>query len=406
VSGDSRPKISIACGGTGGHLFPGVAIAQELLQRGCSVELIITEKDVDKRAVEGLAGLEIVAIPARSPAHGKVGFLAGLARSHRLLSKLWKRNPPQAVIAMGGFCSVPPVLTARGKGIPSFLHESNTVPGRANRFVARFCRQVFLWFPEAADHIPGSRVSITGMPVRDSFVAGEKAGCREALGLSPDRPVLLVMGGSQGATAINRAVSGGLDELSRENPSLQYIHLTGTDDLDWVRKRYESLGLQAHVRAFSDEMELILSASTLVVARSGASSLAELAVTRLPSVLVPYPHAADNHQFYNAGAFVASDAALMMDEAEAKSGAVVPLVSKLIRDTEKRAAMTRALGLWESPKAASKLVECVFADIGCLGQVTDSGVIGKGGDYPEQDEEARMPLASQPMAGTWERNAG
>ncbi len=378
-------RISIACGGTGGHLFPGVAIAQELVERGVAVELIISTKDVDRRAVEGLTGMDIVAIPAVSPARGKLRFGLGLIKSNRVLSKAWKSQKPDAVIAMGGFCCVPPILKAKLSGIPGFLHESNTIPGRANRFIARFCEEVFVWFPEAVQYFKGARHSQTGMPVRASFQPGDKAISRVALDLSPDRPVILVMGGSQGATGINRSFVEGLGTLAKENPELQYIHLTGVEDEEWIQKRYQELNLSSHVRAFSNDMETALSAATLVVARSGASSLAELAATRVPSVLVPYPHAADNHQFYNAGAFVASDAARMMEEPEARSGELVKLVSNLISDSENRARMTRALGGWESPNAAGKIVECVFATIGRKKGISGKIDLEEGANVPEDD---------------------
>ena len=200
-------RVAIACGGTGGHLFPGLAVADQLVRRGCAATLLISSKDVDQEAVKGVTGMEIVALPAVGLKRGgELAFVRGFIRSYRAAAKLFKSRPPQAALAMGGFTSAPPVLAARQAGSKTFLHESNTIPGRANRWLSRVVNGAFVGFPTAAGRLHNSSVTVTGTPVRPRFQARAAADCRADLGFDPARPVLLVTGGSQGASGINELV--------------------------------------------------------------------------------------------------------------------------------------------------------------------------------------------------------
>src|SRR5262245_25675337 len=148
---ESLRPIAIACGGTGGHLFPGLAVAQELVERGCKVTLIVSPKEVDQQAVQGVVGMDVMTLPAVGLKRGgEIAFLRGCCRSYRAARKLFQARRPQAVLAMGGFTSAPPVLAGRRSGAPAFLHESNTIPGRANRLLSRMVTQAFVGFPSAA----------------------------------------------------------------------------------------------------------------------------------------------------------------------------------------------------------------------------------------------------------------
>ena len=199
-------RVAIACGGTGGHLFPGLAVADQLMRRGCAVMLLISPKDVDQQAVRGVSGMEVVTLPAVGLERGgEIAFVRGFIQSYRAAAKLFKSRPPQAALAMGGFTSAPPILAARRAGARTFLHESNTIPGRANRWLSRVVRRAFVGFPTAAVRLHNRNVTVTGTPVRPCFQAREAGACRAALGLDPARPVLLVMGGSQGASGHQRA---------------------------------------------------------------------------------------------------------------------------------------------------------------------------------------------------------
>ncbi|MFM1768458.1 MAG: UDP-N-acetylglucosamine--N-acetylmuramyl-(pentapeptide) pyrophosphoryl-undecaprenol [Verrucomicrobiota bacterium] len=363
-----RPRIAIACGGTGGHLFPGLAVGEQLLQRGCEVTLIVSPKEVDQQAVQSVRGMAVVTLPAVGLVRGQVGpFLAGFLRSYRAARQLFRREPPQAVLAMGGFTSAPPILAGRAAGAATFLHESNTIPGKANRWLAHVVTQAFVGFPGAARHLRHSDVVHTGTPVRPQFRPGDAPSHRMALGLDPGRPVLLVTGGSQGASGVNDLVVAALPALAAALPDLQYLHLTGPAEVDKVRAAYAAQGLRAVVRPFLSEMELALGAATAAVSRAGASSLAELAVMRLPAVLIPYPAAADNHQWHNARALADAGAACVLEQRGADGPQLAALVRRLVADAEARAAMAGALAAWDVPDAAARIADRIVRAVEALG---------------------------------------
>jgi UDP-N-acetylglucosamine--N-acetylmuramyl-(pentapeptide) pyrophosphoryl-undecaprenol N-acetylglucosamine transferase len=259
---------------------------------------------------------------------------------------------------MGGFTAAPPALAAKRLGARAFLHESNTIPGRANRWLAPRVDGAFVSFPAARDGLRARRVEVTGMPVRQEFLQlTPAAAARTALGLKADAPVLLVMGGSQGARKINELIAAILPQLLDAVPPLQFVHLTGPDDLEKVRAAYAARSCPALVRAFLDEMALALAAADLAVSRAGASSLAEFAACRLPALLIPYPTAADNHQFHNALAFAQSGAARLLPQHELTPELLTREIAALLGDAARRTAMQRALRAWHSPAAAAQIAD-------------------------------------------------
>ena len=355
-STQTAPLVAIACGGTGGHLFPGLAVAEALARGGCAISLIVSPKEVDQHAVQSAFGMETVTLPAVGLVNGRIGaFMRGFWQSYRAASRIFKARPARAVLAMGGFTSAPPILAGRKTGAATFLHESNSIPGRANRWLAPFVDSAFIGFPAATRRLRCQTVRVTGTPVRPQFRPMAAAACRVALGLDANRPVLLVMGGSQGARAVNHLVARSLPLLSARLPELQFVHLTGANESEKVRDAYRGLGLKATVRPFLTEMELALGAATAAISRAGASSLAELAAMRVPAILVPYPSAADNHQFYNAWAFVESGAARMLEQEKATPEMLVEMVAGLIAKPEPHGAMKDALAKWHRPDAAERV---------------------------------------------------
>jgi UDP-N-acetylglucosamine--N-acetylmuramyl-(pentapeptide) pyrophosphoryl-undecaprenol N-acetylglucosamine transferase len=355
-------NVVIACGGTGGHLFPGLAVGQELRQRGCAVTLMVSPKDVDQQAVKSITGMGIITLPAVGLSKGSFfGFISGLWQSYRLAKASFAQHPPRFVLAMGGFISAPPIIAARHRGAKTFLHESNSIPGRANRWLARWVDGAFVYFPTAAEKLAARRVEVLGMPVRPQFLEPmPTAAARAAMGLLPDAPVLLVMGGSQGAKMVNELVLRFAPQLRQAIPNLQFVHLTGGHDFESVRARYQTLGIPAMVHPFWNEMARALAAADVAVSRAGASSLAELAARQLPSILIPYPSAANNHQFYNARALVQSGAARMLPQDSATPEHLVQKILELIRNPLKRSAMQTALAAWHSPTAAGDIAEKIL----------------------------------------------
>jgi UDP-N-acetylglucosamine--N-acetylmuramyl-(pentapeptide) pyrophosphoryl-undecaprenol N-acetylglucosamine transferase len=373
------PFVAIACGGTGGHLFPGIAVAEELQKRGCAVALLISPKDVDQQAVKSAQDFEIFTLPAVGLQNRNYfSFALSFWKSLRAAKSIFKKQRPDAVLAMGGFTSAPPILSARKIGAKTFLHESNTIPGRANRFLARFVDEAFVGFPEAAARLRAKKVSVTGTPVRSEFCSSGRESAtsenqsrltsaatiesyRVALGLDPSCPTILVMGGSQGASGLNKMILCALPLLALKN--WQWLHLTGVNDFEKVKAAYASRGIKAVVKPFFTEMDLALGAATISVSRSGASSLAEIAAMSLPSLLVPYPTAADNHQFFNASAFEKTGAAKLLEQKNSTPEKVAALLSDLVENLTAREKIQTALAQWHVPKAAEQIAENILSAI-------------------------------------------
>ncbi|MDE3066906.1 MAG: undecaprenyldiphospho-muramoylpentapeptide beta-N-acetylglucosaminyltransferase [Verrucomicrobiota bacterium] len=371
-SADSTPYVAIACGGTGGHLFPGLAVAGQLQTRRGRVALLISPKDIDQRALTTTQDVEIYTLPAVGLQNRNYfSFARSLWKSFFAARGIFKARRPDAVLAMGGFTSASPVLAAKEGGAKTFLHESNTVPGRANRFLARFVDEAFIGFPEAAARLPARKISVTGTPVRPQFFrdAGRPASaadCRAALGLCPDRATILIVGGSQGASGLNEMVLSVLPRLAAKG--WQWLHLTGANDFENVRAGYAARGMKAVVRPFLAEMDLALGAATAAVSRAGASSLAEIAALRLPSLLVPFPAAAENHQFFNALAFRNSGAAKIIEQKNADPGKVAELLVELVENEPARSQMQSALAQWHAPHAAEWIAEDILNTIARTGR--------------------------------------
>lgn len=354
------PTVAIACGGTGGHLFPGTAVAQELRKRGCKIALLISPKEIDQQAVKSARDVEIFTLPGVGLQNRNyLSFALNFWKSFRLARNLFKTLKPDAVLAMGGFTAAPPVLAAGRSRARTFLHESNTIPGRANRFLARFVDEAFIGFPETKTRLRAKKISVVGTPVRSQFFGGTaNPMAARALGLEPNLPAILVVGGSQGASGLNRMILATLPLLAGKN--WQWLHLTGVSDFEKVKAGYAAQKVKAVVKPFLAEMELALGAATVAVSRAGASSLAEIAATRLPSLLLPFPAAADNHQFFNALAFETTGAAKLLEQKDSTPEKVAAILRELVEDKAARARMQSALAQWQSPGAAADIAETIL----------------------------------------------
>jgi UDP-N-acetylglucosamine--N-acetylmuramyl-(pentapeptide) pyrophosphoryl-undecaprenol N-acetylglucosamine transferase len=308
----------IACGGTGGHLFPGIAVAEVLRDRGHEVLLFVSEKEIDSLALSTRSQFRFEKLPTvgfpslYSPAI--FGFLRRFSESLSLCRSIYGKFKPQVVLGMGGFTSTAPILAGRLRGISTLVHESNAIPGKANRLAAKMVGAVLLGFKEAAQFFPKVRTEITGTPIRTELKRVDRQAARQKLGLQTDVTTMLVMGGSQGASGINRAVTKSLP-LLRGAP-LQIIHLSGVRDERLAADNYRREQIPASVFAFHHHMEEVYSAADFALARAGAASLAELAFFGLPSILIPFPYAADDHQTRNSEIFAHAGAALVLKESE------------------------------------------------------------------------------------------
>jgi UDP-N-acetylglucosamine--N-acetylmuramyl-(pentapeptide) pyrophosphoryl-undecaprenol N-acetylglucosamine transferase len=348
----------IACGGTGGHLFPGLAVAQTLRDRGHEVMLFVSEKEIDTLALSGQANFRFEKLPTiglpslYSPAI--LGFVRRFNQSLSLCRSIYRKFEPQAVLGMGGFTSTAPVLAGRMRGASTFIHESNAVPGKANRLTARLVRAVLLGFKECAPFFPRARTEVTGTPIRTELKRLDRHLAREKLGLRDNLPTLLVMGGSQGASGINQAIIKALPSL-HEIP-LQVIHLSGVRDERLVADNYRRENIPAYVSAFHHQMEEVYSAADFSIARAGAASLAELAFFALPGILIPYRYASDDHQTRNAEIFARADAAVLLKESDLAGDSLGRKIKELIGDTEKIRRMSENCARLAPKDAAASVV--------------------------------------------------
>jgi UDP-N-acetylglucosamine--N-acetylmuramyl-(pentapeptide) pyrophosphoryl-undecaprenol N-acetylglucosamine transferase len=351
----------IACGGTGGHLFPGLAVAEVLRARGHEVLLFISEKEIDSRALTGrdefrFERLPTVGLPSPfSPAI--LGFARRFNESLSRCREIYRTFKPQVVLGMGGFTSTAPVMAGRMRGVPTFVHESNAIPGKANRMTARMVRAVLLGFKECAAFFPKVRTEVTGTPIRAALKPIDQRLARQKLGLQESLPTLLVMGGSQGASGINQAMIKALPSL--HDIPWQVIHLSGERDERLVTDNYRRENIPAYVAAFYHQMEEVYSAADFTVARSGAASLAELAAFALPAVLIPFPYAADDHQSRNAEVFVRAEAAIVLKESELADDLLARKIRELIEDAPRIRRMSENCLRLAPTNAAELVVEAM-----------------------------------------------
>ena len=359
-----KGRVIIACGGTGGHLFPGVAVGAELARRGHAVHLIVSEKEIDRVALQGTSGFEVTALPAIGwPGLGlrAFPFFLRFLKARQACRSLFATWQPTAVLGMGGFTCAAPLLAARSMGLPAWLHESNAIPGKVTRFLARRVTGVCLGFEACAAHLPGVAVRVTGTPARDGLAGVPREDGCARLGLDPARRTLLVMGGSQGARGLNEAMMRGLAELGPLASGWQALHLAGAADAERVAAAYAAAGFPARVVPFCTDMGAAYAAADLVVARSGASSLTEIALAGLPSVLVPLPTAAEDHQWRNAEVFVAAGAAAAQDQRAASGAELGRCVRELVSDGPRLDAMRAAARALAQPDAAMRVADAVEA---------------------------------------------
>lgn len=339
-------RAVIACGGTGGHLFPGLAVAEALRERGHEVLLFVSEKEIDATALKDRPEfrsekLPSIGMPSMVVSPAFVRFLRRSWESLSLCRNSYRRFRPAVVLGMGGFTSTAPVIAGRMRGIPSLIHESNAIPGRANRLAARFATKVLLGFEECEARLPGVTCAVTGTPVRANLGKPiDRGEARRAFHLAPDRKTLLVTGGSQGASGINQLLFKAAPLLAGQD--IQIIHLTGDRDDRVAAANYQRDQIPHYVSPFHHRMEEAYSAADLVVSRAGASSLSEVSQFGLPSILIPYPHATDDHQTANGRIYVRGGAAEMLVEQETVAETLSALILNLLGDDQRRERMSDA----------------------------------------------------------------
>lgn len=348
-------KLLLAGGGTGGHLFPAIAIAQRLLQQDSANEVLFvgTERGIEARVLPQLhlplKTIDIAGFVGKNW-QGKLALLPKVWTSFRQSLRIINRFDPDMVLGVGGYASGPVLLAAKWVGVPYLIHEQNARPGLTNRLLGRWARRVCLSFPGSESFFPAEKTELTGNPVRQELT--------QCKALQPTgSPRLLVFGGSQGARAINQAMVAALPLLKHWQTRLQIIHQTGAADFERVRDAYTESGWPGvEVTLFIDDMPAALAGAQLVVCRAGATTLAELTVAGRPAILVPYPHAAGDHQAANARALADRGAAVHLPESELDAESLVQAIEGLLQNQEKLVSMAASARRAALPEATDRIL--------------------------------------------------
>jgi UDP-N-acetylglucosamine--N-acetylmuramyl-(pentapeptide) pyrophosphoryl-undecaprenol N-acetylglucosamine transferase len=357
-------RLLVAAGGTGGHVYPGIAIAEEWRRAHPQTEVIFVgtgrglEAKVVPQAGFPLRTIQVRGFPRKNPLgmlQSAWAFLGSLFQTSALLREL----KPGLVVGTGGYVSGPVVLMARLSGIPVVIQEQNSVPGSTNRWLSLIADQVHISFVESRNHFRRrNNLKVSGNPIRRSLMQHDRAGSYEPLGLSPERRTLFVFGGSHGARSINEAVAGALP-LLRGIPDLQVLWQTGQEDRAAMQERAKGLPFPVRVVAYLDTIGRAYAVSDLVICRAGAMTIAELTACGAPAILVPYPHATHDHQTHNARGLADRGAAEMIADRDLTPGELAKRVEALFRDDARRRTLGRNARAFARTDAAQRIVRSI-----------------------------------------------
>ncbi|MEN6332282.1 MAG: undecaprenyldiphospho-muramoylpentapeptide beta-N-acetylglucosaminyltransferase [Smithella sp.] len=350
-------RVVIAGGGTGGHLFPGIAIAEEFIRRDKKAEVLFigTQRGIESKLL-GPAGYKLSTIDVEG-IKGR-GIKALIKGFYQIPQSMWqsgrilKKFQPRIVIGVGGYASGPVVLSAHFMGLPTAIAEQNAAPGITNRILGKFVDKIFVTYAETANSFPASRVLASGNPVRAAF-----AGVRSLQRAEKDFHQLLIFGGSQGAQAINKSVVEMLPQLQKIKNNIRILHQTGARDVESVQEAYARYGIRADVTAFIVDMADAYSQADLIICRAGATSLAEITMAGKAAILIPFPFATNDHQTKNAEAMADKGAAIMIKEKDISGDKLFEVVEELLRDPKKLHLMEENSANLGNINAAATIVD-------------------------------------------------
>jgi UDP-N-acetylglucosamine--N-acetylmuramyl-(pentapeptide) pyrophosphoryl-undecaprenol N-acetylglucosamine transferase len=358
-------KLLIAGGGTGGHLFPGIAVAEEFLSRDAANEILFigTRTGIEARVLPGLEyPLEFISVKGMrrksllEQAKGTVMLIKSYFQSKRLL----ERFRPDLVLGVGGYASGPVVLAAGKLPCRRFIHEQNSLPGFTNKLLARFAEKVFISFEESEIYFPAGKSVMTGNPLRSQILREVRtdSGGRA----DPEEFRLLVFGGSAGAHSINMAIIDALSFLGNARSSLSIMHQSGANDLAEVKARYQKEGFNAEVLPFIDKMADAYHWADLVICRAGATTLAEVTACGKACIFIPFPFATDDHQRKNAQSLVEKGAGFMLLNRDLTGERLAHMIRELMEDREKLKIVGKCARKLARPDAAKIIVDEMLAD--------------------------------------------
>ncbi len=354
-------NILIAGGGTGGHLFPGVAIAEEFLRRDKRHRILFvgTDRGLEKRVLGGLGftlrTIDVEGVKGRGLAK-TLRALMKIPGSLMQAAKIIGEFNPAIVIGVGGYASGPAVLAAFLRGIKTAIAEQNAIPGLTNRILGRIAARIFVSFAETEKWFAKRKTVVTGNPIRANFTVSGKAEEKK-----DDLFRILVFGGSQGAHAVNEAVIGSLEYLQHLKDRIRFTHQTGTDDRDGVVKGYKGYGVEASVEPFIMDMAAAYRSADLLICRAGATSIAEITAMGKASILVPFPYAINDHQTKNAQVLVRGGAARMIPQQELNGRRLAEVIEHMYSHPEALREMEQASAQLGNARAAADVVDACMA---------------------------------------------
>lgn len=366
-----QPHLAIACGGTGGHFYPSLAVAREFAALGGRVTLLLAGKHVAEQAsIAASASIAVRELPAvrlpRSLSQAilfPVRMLRCIMRARAELKDL----KPDILLGMGSFAAVPACLALSRKELPLVLHEGNSFMGKANRWLIRKAESIALSLPLRYEkQLQGRKSATLGMPLRQAIVDGLSlpqatvSAYLDELGLSSERATILVFGGSQGAGFINELMLQSLADIAKLSESLQFIHLSGTDDNQALQQAYDAVAIPALVKRSEGSIEKAFHSAALVICRAGASSICELALYQKPLILIPLPSAADDHQRMNAEVLQQAEAAKLLPQDKANAASLCNLLTDWQNNPQQWQKMADNLCNFAHADASRKLAELLW----------------------------------------------
>jgi UDP-N-acetylglucosamine--N-acetylmuramyl-(pentapeptide) pyrophosphoryl-undecaprenol N-acetylglucosamine transferase len=350
-------RVIIAGGGTGGHLFPAIAIARELTSRpgGAEIHFVTGKRKLESEVIARYGfrqtSIDVEGLKGRGWKRGAMTVMKLPWSFYQALSII-RGFSPHLIVGVGGYSSGPVCLAAKWKGIPCAIQEQNSFPGVTNRLLCRIVDKVFVAFEESKAHLASTSVLWTGNPVRKDLLEQAKT-CRK----EDERFCILVVGGSQGAKAINEAFLSALEILLREGRDVRVIHQTGEADFDRLAKGYKDKGFTGEVRPFIQDMAWAYGQADLVVSRAGATTLSELTSLGKPSILIPYPYAANNHQELNARSTVQAGGAEMILQKELTGEGLARVLVRYMEDPQALKRMAEQAKTMGRPNAVEVIVD-------------------------------------------------
>jgi UDP-N-acetylglucosamine--N-acetylmuramyl-(pentapeptide) pyrophosphoryl-undecaprenol N-acetylglucosamine transferase len=355
-----------AGGGTGGHIYPAIAVAEQIakLEPTAKIHFFCSTRSIDAQILRQ-AGLEYTALPAKGLGFqpGKfIGFCTSFWKSYRMAKKIIAASDSPVITGICGFVAAPACKAAHKLKTPVVLLNVDILPGRANKMIARFADEIYVQFEDTIQHLAKykEKINLVGCPLRSSFSHPEPDKAVEQLGLNKNKKILLITGASSGSENINDAVCSLLEKLDAFADSWQIVHLTGRANIEKIKQRYVNIKIGHKVLGYYDDMSNLLAAADLVIGRSGAVSVAEYAAAEVPSICMPYPYHKDRHQYLNAGKLVEAGAAIIVDDlpdATERAEWLWQELEALMKDEKQRQAMAGACRAVASLDAGCKVAE-------------------------------------------------